>query len=114
MPLYIVECKQCGRRQEIFRRLSEYNDLPECCNVITSRVITPVNVVADIQPYKSMITGEMITSRTKHRAHLKEHGCIEVGNEKIEPKKPNFEMSKKEVDALKSDISQRLESVRNV
>ncbi len=43
---------------------------------------TSATVLPDIQPYKSMITGEMINSRSKHRTHLKDHNCIEVGNEK--------------------------------
>lgn len=38
-------------------------------------------VLTDIQPYKSMATGEMITSRSVHREHLKRHQLIEVGNE---------------------------------
>jgi hypothetical protein len=38
-------------------------------------------VMGDIQPYQSMVTGEMVTSRSRHRAILKEHNCIEVGNE---------------------------------
>lgn len=38
-------------------------------------------VMGDIQPYQSMATGEMITSRSRHREHLKQHGLIEVGNE---------------------------------
>lgn len=38
-------------------------------------------VMADIQPYKSMIDGQMITSRSQHRTHLKQHGMIEIGNE---------------------------------
>lgn len=38
-------------------------------------------VLGDIQPYQSMQTGEMITSRSSHREHLKQHGLIEVGNE---------------------------------
>lgn len=38
-------------------------------------------VVPDIQPYKSMIDGSMITSRSHHRAHLAQHGCFEIGNE---------------------------------
>lgn len=38
-------------------------------------------VMGDIQPYKSMLTGETISSRSKHREHLREHGCIEVGND---------------------------------
>lgn len=40
------------------------------------------NVMGDIKPYHSIITGELITSRSKHRSHLKEHNCIEVGSEK--------------------------------
>ena len=33
------------------------------------------------RPYKSMITGEMITSRARHREHLRRHGYVEVGND---------------------------------
>ena len=40
-------------------------------------------VIKDIEPYKSMIDGQMITSRTRHRDHLRAHGCIEVGNEQM-------------------------------
>lgn len=38
-------------------------------------------VSGDIQPYKSMITGEMIEGRRQHRDHLRQHNCVEVGNE---------------------------------
>jgi hypothetical protein len=38
-------------------------------------------VMPDIKPYQSMIDGSMITSRSRHREHLREHGCLEVGNE---------------------------------
>ncbi len=38
-------------------------------------------ILPDIQPYQSMQTGEMITSRSQHREHLKQHGLIEIGNE---------------------------------
>lgn len=47
---------------------------------------TSAVVIADIQPYKSMITGEMITSRSKHRDHLVRHNCTEIGNEKVTTK----------------------------
>lgn len=40
-----------------------------------------VLIVPDIAPYQSMITGEMITSRSRHREHLRQHDCFEVGNE---------------------------------
>jgi hypothetical protein len=45
-------------------------------------------VMPDIQPYKSMIDGSMITSRSIHREHLRQHNCFEVGNEKMETKLP--------------------------
>ena len=40
-------------------------------------------VMPDIKPYQSMINGEMITSRSQHREHLKAHGCQELGNEPL-------------------------------
>ena len=42
---------------------------------------TDWRVMPDIQPYKSMIDGREITSRSRHREHLRAHGCIEIGNE---------------------------------
>jgi hypothetical protein len=57
-------------------------------------------VMDDIQPYQSMQTGEMITSRSQHRNHLKQHGLIELGNEKIKETKPipyNSEEVKREI-----------------
>lgn len=47
-----------------------------------------INIIKDIEPYQSMMTGERITSRSHHREHLKEHGVEEVGNERPQPKKP--------------------------
>jgi hypothetical protein len=38
-------------------------------------------VMGDIQPYRSMVTGEIINSRSRHREHLRERGLVEVGNE---------------------------------
>ena len=48
-----------------------------------------VMIQSDLQPYKSMVNGQMIEGRAQHRAHLKQHRMIEVGNEKLtryEPK----------------------------
>lgn len=39
------------------------------------------HVMPDIKPYQSMIDGSWITSRSQHRAHLKQHRCQEIGNE---------------------------------
>ena len=40
-----------------------------------------VHVIPDIKPYRSMIDGSMIGSRSTHREHLRQHGCVEVGND---------------------------------
>ncbi len=45
-------------------------------------------VMPDIQPYQSMIDGTVITSRSKHRAHLRDHGCVEIGNDSSLRSKP--------------------------
>jgi hypothetical protein len=40
------------------------------------------NIIPDIEPYKAVgIDGKWVTSRSHHRALLKQHGMIEVGNE---------------------------------
>ena len=57
------------------------DDLPNHCHRKMERIITGGHSLPDIKPYKSMITGEMITSRSVHRDHLKRHNCMEIGNE---------------------------------
>lgn len=42
-------------------------------------------IMTDIRPYRSVIDGSMITSRSQHREHLARHGCHEVGNEEPAP-----------------------------
>lgn len=46
------------------------------------------HVLPDIKPYKSMIDGSMITSRSQHREHLRMHGCVEVGNDSSLNRRP--------------------------
>ena len=43
-------------------------------------------VIPDIEPYQSVIDGSIISGRRQHRDHLRAHGCIEVGNEKLKAK----------------------------
>ena len=38
-------------------------------------------IMPDIKPYHSMIDGSEITSRSRHREHLRAHGYQEVGND---------------------------------
>ena len=43
-------------------------------------------ISADIGPYKSMVTGEMIEGRRQHREHLKRHNVVEAADIKPTPK----------------------------
>lgn len=82
MPIYEFCCHNCGNKLEKFLKLSEYGNLPSCCDGLMDRMLSaPSAIINDNTCYKSQLTGEMITSRRQHRTHLKEHGCIEVGNE---------------------------------
>lgn len=73
-------------------KVAEYRDGE--CVFIDETYFTPqvktFDIMPDIKPYKSMIDGSEITSRSRHREHLKEHGCVEVGNDSslFRPPKP--------------------------
>ena len=74
------------------------------------RICAP-QVIKDIDPYVSMIDGSVITSRSQHREHLRAHGCIEVGNEKMEPRKETWIEKKEQKEALRREIAARLDSI---
>lgn len=42
---------------------------------------TSAMVMSDISEYRSPIDGSTIHSRSTHRAHMRQHGVIEMGNE---------------------------------
>ena len=83
MPIYLMHCDSCHAEKDLYRSVAKMDeDLPNCCGKQMRRKICAPYVVADIQPYQSMATGEMITSRSRHKQHLKDHGLVEIGNEK--------------------------------
>lgn len=110
MPIWDIKCDKCGKTEEIFRKIANMNDLPECCGQPMKRDVCAPFVPQEFQPYKSMIDGSIITDRGQHRRHLKANKCFEVGNEKITPKR--HERTKQEKEALRMEISQRLEGAR--
>jgi len=65
-------------------------------------------VIPDIGGYKSMQTGEWISSRSQHRAHLKQHGLIEIGNE---VKTAMTQQKPKKDPTIKRDIINAVNSV---
>ncbi len=40
-------------------------------------------VIGDVKPFRSMMSGKMITTRRQHRDELRAHGCIEIGTEPV-------------------------------
>jgi hypothetical protein len=62
-------------------------------------------IMRDIDPYRCVVDGEMITSRSRHRDKLRETGCVEWGTEK--PKPHHVELA-----PVEPDIKQAVEMVR--
>lgn len=65
-------------------------------------------VIPDIQPYKSMIDGKMVTSRSEHRRHLKANNCIEVGNDDPSKHIPREKPDNSRLERLKFEVNNRL------
>jgi hypothetical protein len=111
MPLYDVVCKECGKTDTIFRKISEYKNLPICCDkMMSQQILSAPFVPQEFQPYKSMIDGKMITDRGEHRRHLKANGCTEVGNEDMTPKRDHFK-EKREAESLRRTIAEQVNAI---
>ena len=62
-------------------------------------------VQSDIQGYISQIDGSWIDSKSKHRAHLKQHRMIELGND-VPMQQKSVEISKKSQEERKRAIAE--------
>jgi len=93
------------------RNCSDWHDLSEpwpeeCSSHFRGASTSGIQVVKDIEPYRSVITREVIGGRKQHRDHLKAHGCIEVGNDFGKPKQPEY------LGGLGQDIKRAMEIAR--
>lgn len=61
-------------------------------------------IIPDIQPYQSTIDGSMIKSRSHHREHLRQHNCIEIGNDRPSPPKQEITALR----GLREELSARI------
>lgn len=64
-------------------------------------------VMPDIAPYRSMIDGRMITSRSQHRRHLQANNCIEIGNEDPSKHLRRERKSNERLERLKYEVNKR-------
>lgn len=72
--------------------------------------MTPIEapmVMSDIQPYISQVDGSVIESRSKHKAHLKQHRMIELGND-VPKQHKQVDMSTQSKDARKRHIAEQV------
>lgn len=87
MPIYRVKCGQCEYQADIFRRMSEYDDLPLHCGISVQRMVCAPMIAVDIPAYRATATGQMIEGRAQHREYLRKNDLVEIGNEKLGHKK---------------------------
>jgi hypothetical protein len=64
-------------------------------------------VMSDIDGYISQVDGSWINSRSKHKAHLKQHRMIELGND-VPMQHARADMSTKSKEARKRDIAEQV------
>jgi hypothetical protein len=88
---------------------------PLCSEVVTdafcmSRTFgtRPHNLLPDIGEYKSPIDGTVVSSRSTHRDHMRQHNVIEVGNERLKPPADRAPMPR-----AGNDIKRSLEELRS-
>jgi hypothetical protein len=62
-------------------------------------------VMSDIEGYVSQVDGSWIKSRSHHRAHLKQHRMIELGND-VPMQHQKIDMSTKSKEARKRQIAE--------
>ncbi len=108
MPIYEYRCRD-GHTTDLYRSVEARHDAAECakCGKPAEKIISRVgHAVPDIAGYRSTITGEWIGSRSTHRAHLRQHECIEIGNERMPAKKPA------KLPNLREDIIRAMETTR--
>lgn len=47
-----------------------------------------IQVIKDLEPHRNMQTGEIVSTRRRHREILRDYNLVEIGNEKMESR-PN-------------------------
>lgn len=116
MALYPYKCGNCGSGEEVFQSISSYSKspiVPICaCGKAMARHFTPIMVAVDIAPYRSMIDGCTINSKSAERYHMQKHGVVhtdEIMPDVIRNKKRMLESFQKGVKADIADAILRVE-----
>jgi putative FmdB family regulatory protein len=115
MPIYEVQCVECGAVEEIFRKIADREkNLPECHGKRMKNILSATMVNEDIKPYKAVAvdkrTGERpyITSRKAHKEFLRRNDYVELPSveNKPRPVRGDFDCKKELIQATKKVLSQ--------
>jgi hypothetical protein len=76
MPIYVYDCRGCGKRFERFMPLALYRNtvLHECAGLGT-KVILPPMIHGDLPAYESPIDGRLIEGRRARQEDLRRNNC---------------------------------------
>lgn len=66
--------------RELYRWDRAKGELVKVAETTAQSPVHPM-VIRDIEPYRSMRTGERIAGRRQHRDHLRAYGLVELGND---------------------------------
>jgi hypothetical protein len=111
-----AKCKLCGAL--VKGGLHTFNDgqVDRIEGIYTHRATAPrspghLRLPGDQYDYLSPIDGSHISSKRKHRDHLKRHGVIELGNEKPDLSKPLIPQIPRE--AIRTEIKNQVERMKS-
>lgn len=87
MPIYDVQCPNCGEIRDIWAKVAEINALCPRCGAVTVRLISPTRIICDLEPYwdsnladtKKAPHGTYVTSRQQRKEQMKRLGLAEIG-----------------------------------
>lgn len=87
MPIYDIECRNCGPITDIWAKIDDLHPACPQCGHATRRLISPPHIICDLTPYfdenladaRKAPQGSYVTSRQDRKRKLKEFGLVEVG-----------------------------------
>ena len=124
MPTYSFKCQSCGSEQEVRRSIRQHADNPLpffCCQQPMDRYFPPQRFVASENPlagdrgYDGLRAqdGTDISSRSKHRAYMKQHGLTTADDyteswAKAEAKRDEYRQGKGGGAVTRNDIAETI------
>ena len=107
---YVFQTNPDGSYAEPLHMVEKKDQLYQYCG---GRVMKHAhNIIEDIQPYRSTIDGSVISSRSVHRRHLREHGCVEIGTENMEKAEKHFKKPEHDAREVKRVVNEAYERHR--